>query len=144
MGLSLQRSQDLGNTVTRQNLYDLISTCTLTGTAAGVSVQHTVQITAVSEAPAVPVTGDTWWYDLSQELLKVPLNTVGASPCSLWLSVGPDSWQIPVLNSNNYTLSNGDFCSFKKDGGFYEVELLGGYVIPLLSVNEFTLGGSEF
>jgi len=127
MGLSLYRSQTLGNTVTRQHLYDLISTCSLSGSASGVSLQHSVQITAVSEAPAVPATGDTWWYDLSEELLKVPLNVVGASPCSLWLSVGPDAWQIPVLNSNAYTLPKGYACSFKSGGGFYEVEPLAGY-----------------
>lgn len=127
MSLSLERAGSLGNSVTRQNLYDLLSNCSLTGTAAGVSVQHTIAVTAVSEAPAVPSGGDTWWYDLSQELMKVPINSVKGSPCSLWLSVGPDAWQIPVLNSNDYTLRMGELCAFKAGGGFYEVERLAGY-----------------
>lgn len=124
MALSLQRGDSLGNSVNRQDLYDLISNATLTGTATGVVVGRTLAITAVSEAPAVPSDGNTWWYDRTQNLLKVPLNAVGASPCSMWLSVGPDAWQVPVLNSNSYTLPMGSLCSWKQTGGLYEVEPL--------------------
>jgi len=127
MALSLERAGSLGNTVTRQDLYNLLSNCTLTGTAAGVSVGRTLGITAVSEAPAVPSDGNTWWYDRTQNLLKVPLNSANGSPCSMWLSVGPDAWQIPVLNSNSYTLPKGSLCSWKQTGGLYDVDYLRPY-----------------
>jgi len=92
-----------------------------------------MQITAVSLAPNLPDNGCTWWYDLTQELLKIPVASVGASPCSMWLSVGPDAWQVPVYNGNNYTLSAGSICSYNSSG----VEVIGGYTPDSSSPHDF-------
>ena len=112
---SLTRSENLAGVVTRQNLYDLIATSSLAGSGAGESAG--VNITAVSLAPAVPSNGNTWWWDMSNQLLKLPLNAIGNSACSLWLSIGPDSWEIPLLNTTDQTLPKGCVMSFSEDAG---------------------------
>ena len=135
MALSLSRAGDLASIVTRQTIYDLITNCTLTGTASAtdIIVSHTMQITAVSLAPDLPTDASTLWYDLTHELLKVPLTAVGSSACSVWLSVGPDAWQVPVYNGNAYTLAAGKLCSYNTNG----VEPVAGYTPNTQSPRDF-------
>jgi len=134
MALSLLRENTILTTVNRQDLYDLLTTCTLQGTAdTGIILDNTMQITAVSVAPALPADSGTWWYDLTQELLKIPVSAVGSSACSMWLSVGPDAWQLPVYNGNNYTLTAGAITSYNTTG----VELTGGFTPDTSSPYDF-------
>jgi len=123
MAYNLSRTQSIGDTCTRQDLYDLINTSELTGTGDG-GVRAGLVCTAVSEAPPIPVNGDVWWWDKTLQLMKCPINAVGNSACSVWLSMGPDSWEMPVCNVNANTLAKGTVVSFSSnaDDGYYAVE----------------------
>lgn len=116
----LLRTQSLGDTVTRQNLYDLINTCSFVD--VGVSIEG---VAAVVESVTAPTafTTSTWWWDSFNQLVRVPIASVGGSACSLWLSIGPDSWEVPVYNPGPDALALGSVVSWKTgDAGVHDVE----------------------
>lgn len=116
----LNRTQSLGTTVTRQHLYDLISTCGFTD--LGITLAGVGNIVAASAAPTT-FTASTWWWDMTNQLLKVPVCCVEGSACSIWLAVGPDSWETPVYNPGPNALPFGMLVSFKTGAaGIYDVE----------------------
>jgi len=124
MAFTIHRTETLGSTVTRQDLYDLIHTSTLQGSSSGGNTTPGIGVTAVSLAPDIPIDGKTWWWDMSKQLMKLPINSAHGSACSLWVSAGPDSWEIPVLNACAYTLVKGTLVSYKTAGdpGLYDIE----------------------
>lgn len=117
----LLRTQSLGNTVTRQHLYDLINTCGFTD--LNVVVTGAGAIVASTAAPT-SFTATTWWFDQEHQVLRVPLASVGGSPCSLWVAVGPDSLEQPVYNPpGSPTIAKGAVLSWKTGAaGQYDVE----------------------
>lgn len=115
----LLRTQSLGTTVTRQDLYDLIHTSALTD--IGVTVVGVSSIVASTNAPGF--TTSIWWFDQEKQLLRVPICSVGGSACSLWLSVGPDSLETPVYNASANVYPRGAIVSFAPGDGIYNIEL---------------------
>ena len=109
----LHRTQSLGNTVTRQNLYDIIYTSQLRGVS--VTKGGPVDLVCQSAVPSA-LTFGTWWWDQREQLLRVPVAAVDGSPCSFWMSVGPDCLCTPVYNpSTEYTLTKGMLVSWSED-----------------------------
>lgn len=117
------RTQSLGDTVNRQNLYDLINTCTIGGVAIGAVGGVMTQYTQTE--PPSTMTFSSMWYDQKEQLLRLPVMDVAGSPCSLWISVGPDSWEMPVFNNNDYTIPQGALVSwaYSPASGVYDVVL---------------------
>jgi hypothetical protein len=101
---TLSRTTSLGTSVTRQDLYDLINKSTL---SIGAFSPAGVGSVVASTNPPTAFTASTWWFDQETQLLRVPLNNVDGSGCSLWLSVGPDSWETPVYNASASVLARG-------------------------------------
>jgi hypothetical protein len=137
MSFDISRTQSIGNTCTRQHLYDLVATSTLSGSASG-GDSSGLPATAATNPPTVPTDGNMIWWDMGHQVMKVPVNSVGSSACSMWMSIGPDSWEMPVCNVCADTLARGTVVSFSSNSahGFYAVEPLK----PMLAVSNTIIG----
>lgn len=120
----IQRTTNIGSTCNRQNLYDLLDQSNLINVttddvASGVALP--VSITAASEAPTFST--DLWWFDQTDQLLKIPLTDVGGSPASCYLAVGPDSWHYPGFNVASDTIRKGELLrfSYSPGAGIYDI-----------------------
>lgn len=120
----LLRSANLGTTVTRQDLYDLIHNATLTGLGSGIQGAGVVLL-AASSFPT-QITAGTWWWDQTHQVLRIPVESVGGSPASMWLAVGPDSWECPVFNRTGGTLPRGAVVGWSRAAGCgpYDIDYL--------------------
>lgn len=116
----LLRTTSLGTSVTRQDLYDLINKSGLTD--VGVTVTGVGSIVASTATPSA-FTATNWWFDQEHQVLRVPISNVGGSACSLWLSVGPDSWEVPVYNNSANVLAWGMLVSWSTaaNPGIYDI-----------------------
>jgi hypothetical protein len=83
-------------TVTRQTLYDLVYN------AIGATVQQSdlssdvLPIMAQSSPPNNPPPG-MFWFDQTDQLMKVFVDVIDDTGCSIWLSVGPDRFDVACL-----------------------------------------------
>jgi len=93
----------IGQTITREDIADLIEESLLSDIGLSDLDPTALVVTAQSEAPASPVPG-AWWWDKTTQLMKVYDSTH-----SLWLALGPDRRDIPVLNWNGGALPKGAY-----------------------------------
>lgn len=119
----LIRTTTLTDSCTRLDLYNLLAGAVVTNmTLSDVEgdLGMGAAITAASSPPSF--TTSLWWYDQTNQLLKVPVSTIGASPASLYLAVGPDAWHYPGYNICSYTLPKGTLVrfSYEPDAGIYD------------------------
>jgi hypothetical protein len=104
---TFQRSDSIGDSANRQDLYDLINTAEVKNlTAADVIGLGSVAITATSSYPGTPTVA-VWWWDMHDQLLKMPVNVVGSDSAEFYASVGPDCWDFPGYNICSYTIEKG-------------------------------------
>lgn len=117
----LLRTATLGTTVSRQDLYDLIHTASLTD--IGVVPTNVGSVVASTNSPTC-FTSTTWWFDQEAQLLRVPINNVSGSACSLWMSIGPDSWEVPIYNGTADAIPRGRIVSWsvRANAGLYDVD----------------------
>lgn len=104
---NLQRSNSIGNSANRQDIYDLINTCSVKNLeATDINGLAAVNITAVTDYPGTPTVA-VWWWDQYEQLLKMPVKVVDGVSTSFYAAVGPDSWDFPAYNVCDYTLPRG-------------------------------------
>lgn len=100
------RTKTLTDSCTRQDLYDLINTANISGLVAGDLTSPVVGLT-VASAVTLPSDQYTWWWDQTEQLLKFPVLSVGASPASFWMAAGPDRWDFPGFNVSAEPIQRG-------------------------------------
>lgn len=120
---NLQRTDTISGTCNRQDLWDLIANANIINVTASdaVNTPSTVSVTAASEAPAV-LADTNWWYDQTEQLLKLPVTYVGASPASFFMSIGPDRWDTPGFNISSEIMAKGEIVrfSYSPTAGIYD------------------------
>ena len=84
-----------GDSVTRQTIYDLLNLA-LGGTVAASDLTNEVLTLASQSSPPTPGPGLVWW-DRTDQLMKVYVDVVDGTGCSLWTAFGPDRFDIPML-----------------------------------------------
>jgi hypothetical protein len=108
---TLTRTTTIGDTCTRQDLYDLLAKATLNLAAGDLSSGIVAAgLTAASVAPAI--SEGVLFYDLTEQLLKLPMTKVGDSAASFYMAVGPDSWQFPGFNVADTIIPRGSLVRF--------------------------------
>lgn len=118
---SINRTATLGDEGNRQDIYELLSTAGVTGLGEGDLSGDFLNFAASSEAPAT-LTRTRWWYDQTEQLLKIPLTEVDGSPASCYLSVGPDSWHYPGFNAGDDAIRKGELLRWSYSStGVYDV-----------------------
>lgn len=118
---SINRTKTLDDEANRQDIYELISTAGVTGLEEGDLSEDYVVLATQSDAPAT-LTSTRWWWDQTEQLLKLPLVLVGASPASCYLAVGPDSWHYPGFNAGTKSIRRGDLVRWSySSAGPYDV-----------------------
>lgn len=124
---SIQRTDTVGDSCTRQTLYDLLSTANIVSIAESdlVIPPSAAAVTAASEAPA-SLSNGLWWYDQTEQLLKLPVLTVGGSAASFYMSVGPDRWDYPGFNICDEPMKPGDLVrwSYSPGAGIYDITFM--------------------
>lgn len=84
-----------GDTVTRQTIYDLVANA-IGGTVQSSDLHASVQtITSQTDVPT-PYPGKVW-YDQEDGVLKVFVDELDGTGVSLWVTFGPDRFEIPML-----------------------------------------------
>ena len=121
---SLNRTETVSGSCTRQTLYDLINTSTITGLSDS-DIISTMSATAASEPPA-EITNHRLWYDQTQQLLKFPVTSLEGSAASFWMSVGPDRWDYPGYNVCVDYMLPGDVVrwSYSPAAGIYDITFM--------------------
>lgn len=110
------RADTIGNTVTRQTLYDLLSNSTIVGYNPPVAQN----VVAQSEPP--DLSASIIWFDQTDQLLKIPVTDVDGSGASFWMSIGPDSWWYPGYNVSSVTIRRGEWCCWSySTSGTYDI-----------------------
>jgi len=110
------RTDTLTTSCNRQELYDLLANATVDGFTAPAA--HNV----VSQSEAPGVTISDIWFDQTNQLLKIPVTEVDGSACSMWLSIGPDSWWYPGFNVSDVTIRRGEWVCFSySSSGTYDI-----------------------
>lgn len=117
---NLQRTTTISGTCNRQDLWDLIANANVINASASDAVNPTgaaaVSVTAASSPPAT-LTDTAWWFDQTEQLMKVPVTYVGSSPASFFMSIGPDRWDTPGLNMASDTMAKGEIVRFSYSAG---------------------------
>lgn len=90
-GTSIENS----TTVTRQTLYDLVYNA-IGGTVQASDLHTSVLTVAAQSSVPTPYPG-LLWYDQTDQLAKVYTDMIDGTGCSLWLSIGPDRFDVAVL-----------------------------------------------
>ncbi len=107
---NFQRTTSIGTTCSRQNLYDLINASNIvnvsdTDLISGAS--PAVGVTAAS-SPLIELKNNLWWWDQTEQLMKLPITQLGDSAASFWMSIGPDRWDYPGFNVSSDWINRGD------------------------------------
>jgi len=84
--------------VSRQTIYDLVANAGGGTIQAADLAEEVVVITTQSEAPSDPKPGQCWW-DQTEQLMKVFTDVIDNTACSVWLSVGPDRFDVAMLTT---------------------------------------------
>lgn len=89
-----------GDVVTSTTLYDLVASayCSQITTMSDFDTTALYEITTQSVAPT-PKGPGALWYDQTSQLMKLWVDVLDATGISLWMSIGPDRWDMPVLAS---------------------------------------------
>jgi hypothetical protein len=85
--------------ITRQTLYDMWSTATLSTLDTTSLSEDYMPIevgTGISDRPSSPKPGQHYW-DYGQQLMYVFFDEVDGTGASLWLACGPDRWEVAAL-----------------------------------------------
>jgi hypothetical protein len=105
-------------TVTAQTLHDLIDQATITGLSAADIVGGVFFVSVSTSTPNPSLA--PFWYNPDPE---DPMFRVYAAPWNIWLSVGPDRYEIPLKNSSG-------------------VDLLRGALVVCSGASDFTIGSN--
>lgn len=126
MSARFVRVDTVGNSVTRQTLYDLLGNSTVDGFNAPVAQN------VVSQTEPPTLDNSIVWFDQANQLLKIPVTNVDGSAASFWLSIGPDSWWYPGYNVSGETIRRGEWCCWSYSStGTYDV-------VPMAPSPEYT------
>ena len=106
-------------TVTAQTLHDLIDQATLTNLTIA-DVTGSIYFASVSTSTPNPSLAPFWYNNNPED----PIFRVFAAPWNIWLAVGPDRYEIPLLNAS------GGAC------------LKGSLVVVASGASSFTIGSS--
>lgn len=91
-GVTIERT----DTVSRQTIYDLVANA-VGGTVQATDLSDEVKVVvSQSEAPTTVSPGLVWW-DQTEQLMKVYTDMIDGTACSVWLSVGPDRFDVAML-----------------------------------------------
>ena len=84
-----------GDQVTRQTLYNLVANASIGTVAASDLATELLSVVTQSNAPSgFP---GKLWYDQTDQLMKVYVDVVDSTGCSVWCAIGPDRFDLPVL-----------------------------------------------
>ena len=124
---SIQRTDTIGSTCDRQDLYDLINAANIVSVSDSdlLAPEGAAAVTACSLAPS-ELSASKWWYDQTEQLLKVPVLSVGGSAASFFMSVGPDRWDYPGFNLCEDNMLPGDVVrwSYSPGAGIYDITFM--------------------
>ena len=95
------RTFTVSDTVTSATLHDLIEGCSISGiSAADIGGVYFASVTSATPNPSLA----PFWYDTDT---FDPVFRVFAAPWNIWLTVGPDRFEIPLKNSSGTECAKG-------------------------------------
>lgn len=93
-GVTIERT----DTVSRQTIYDLVANAIGGTVGASDLTDEVVVVVSQSEAPAgTELKPGLVWWDQTEQLMKVYTDMIDGTGASVWLSVGPDRFDVAAL-----------------------------------------------
>ena len=94
--MNLTSTMSWGDTITRTQLYNMWSTATV-GSVQKDDLADTFLEVLSSSSATDPVQDGRVWFDQTNQLLKLYVEVLGDTTVSLWLAMGPDTWEDAFL-----------------------------------------------
>lgn len=94
-------SIEVGDQINRETIANLLETGLLSQLTVSDLASGVIMVTSQSEPPTNPL-HNQWWWDQTQQLMRVY-----DSGTSLWLAIGPDRKDVPMINWTGGTSPRG-------------------------------------
>lgn len=94
--MNLTSTMAWGDTITRTQLYNMWSTATVSSADQDDLADTFLEVLSSSSATD-PVQDGRVWFDKTNQLLKLYVEVLNNTTVSLWLAMGPDTWEDAFL-----------------------------------------------